>query len=214
MLSKKNIYDISIALSEEMPCWPDSSGVQIKRVKKIEEGSIDNVSIIKMDIHAGTHIDAPWHFVKNGAKVESIDLQRLIGDALVVKILGTTRINADILSEVKIPKSTTRLLLRTDNSSLWEKPNNAFYEDFCALTPCAAQWIVDHKIEVIGIDYLSIQKYQDGPKTHQILLENEVIIIEGLNLIHVNPGLYELICMPIYIKNAEAAPARALLRDI
>jgi arylformamidase len=107
-----------------------------------------------------------------------------------------------------------RLLLRTRNSDLWAAKKIEFRKDFVALTHEAAQWIVDRKIRLIGVDYLSVQRYIDDSRTHQILLGADTIVLEGLNLSNVKAGFYELICLPLRLVGTEAAPARAILRQI
>ena len=101
--------------------------------------------------------------------------------------------------------------MHTGNSSLWEKSENKFYKDFTALTADGAEWLVAQGVKLVGIDYLSIQRYSDGPEVHQILLSAEVIVIEGLNLTDVKEGTYQLYCLPLKLHGLEAAPARVLL---
>ena len=113
-----------------------------------------------------------------------------------------------------LPNGTTRLLLHTRNSELWERGVTEFRKDFVALTSDAAQWLVDQGIRLIGVDYLSVHRYGDGPLTHQILLRAGIIIVEGLNLTDVAPGKYELICLPLRLDGADGAPARAVLRKL
>jgi arylformamidase len=103
--------------------------------------------------------------------------------------------------------------LRTRNSEWWPDGDDQFREDYVALTEDAAQWIVDRGISLVGIDYLSIQRFEDGPATHEILLANEVVILEGADLSGVESGQYELVCLPLCIEGVDGAPARALLRS-
>jgi arylformamidase len=116
------------------------------------------------------------------------------------------------LAALGLPAGTVRLLLKTRNSALWDRPDHKFFEDFAALTPDAAQWVVDRGIRLIGIDYLSIQRFADAVSTtHLVLLGAEVIIVEGLDLREVAPGEYQLTCLPMKLADADGAPVRAIL---
>jgi arylformamidase len=102
-------------------------------------------------------------------------------------------------------------LLRTRNSAFWQDEDRSFRTDYAALSPDGAAWIVGRRIRLIGADYLSVQRFRDGPATHQILMRGGVAILEGINLSAVTPGPYRLICLPLWLGEAEAAPARAVL---
>jgi len=207
-----DIIDISMPLHPHMPTWPGSVGFRLIRVMRLEAGDPANVSRLGCDVHMGTHVDAPRHFLENGDTVEQLPLETLIGPAVVAYLPGVDAITADDLADLALPSGTKRLLLRTRNSDLWTARVNEFREDYVALTADAARWVVEQGICLIGVDYLSVQCYDDSPLTHQILLEEGIIILEGLNLAGVQPGIYELICLPLRLVGAEAAPARAVLR--
>lgn len=206
--------DITLPLSATMPFWPGSTGVNLIEIKRMEKGETDNLSRLDLDLHAGTHLDAPWHFIKNGKTVESIPLQKLMGPAFVAYLPETSLVSEKDLETINLPKGTKRLLLRTRNSDLWRKKINHFVEDFVGLSPEAADWIVQKDILLVGIDYLSIQPFGGSAQSHSKLLEKEIVIVEGLNLTNVTPGSYELFCLPIKIIGAEGAPVRAVLRKL
>ncbi|MBE9507205.1 MAG: cyclase family protein [Chloroflexi bacterium] len=206
-----NYIDISVALHPDIPRWPGTPGFRLEWFKRLEAGDGCNNSRLDIDVHVGTHVDAPLHFVRKGKTVEQLALDVLIGPAQVVYLPDVTSVTAAVLSALTLPSDTTRLLLRTRNSAWWATGVQAFQPDFVALTEDAARWVVEHKIHLIGVDYLSVQRYQDGPAVHQILLGAEVVVVEGLNLAGVEPGQYELICLPLKIVGAEGAPARAVL---
>jgi arylformamidase len=159
----------------------------------------------------GTHVDAPLHFIPGGASIEHLPLAAMIGPAYVADLRMTSQITADTLSNARIPAGTVRLLLHTTNSERWSR-DLPFTPDFVALSPSAAAWIVDHEIALLGVDYLSVQRFRDGPETHQILLDAGVVIVEGLDLSQPEAGEYELIVLPIKLAGAEGAPARAVIR--
>lgn len=167
-----------------------------------------------MDVHVGTHIDAPWHFIADGKTVEEIELNKLLGTAYVADLPGEPEINRQLLEKMDVPGGISRLLLKTDNSEQWLHGMKEFKEDYVALTRSAAEWLVENKFVLVGIDYLSIQKFGDSCLTHEILLGAEIVIVEGLNLANVNEGVYELYCLPLKLAGADGAPARALLRPV
>lgn len=208
-----NVMDISVSLQKGMPIWPESHGFRLVRTMSIADGDDANVSLLTCDVHAGTHVDAPYYFLEDGATVEQISLDALIGKAYVVSLDHVAAISAGDLDNLALPAGAKRLLLHTRNSQLWTQPGNDFHKSFVALDPDAAQWIVNRGIQLIGIDYLSIQSYGVGPEVHQILLEAGVVILEGLDLRGVEAGEYELICLPLKIAVAEGAPARVVLRQ-
>lgn len=210
---KNKFIDITFPISHRLPIWPDSIGYNYKWHLKMPKAG-NNLSSISIDNHTGTHIDAPLHFIENGKSIEQLDLNKLIGLAYVAEIRGVRSIGANDLEASAIPKTCTRLLLKTDNQEYWNRGEKEFQEDFCALDKSGAQWVVDRGIDFVGIDYLSIERFEDGPETHQILLKNEVIIVESLNLKDVESGQFELICLPLKLEGLEGAPVRALLKKI
>lgn len=205
------IIDISVSLHNDIPTWPTSSGIKITKYQSMQSGHSSNISSLYCDVHTGTHVDAPKHFIDNGITIDQLSLHQLIGSATVAFLSDVDEINASDLDNLELPRDCKRLLLRTRNSDLWGEKNSEFRRDYVGLDPKAAKWIVDEGIFLIGVDYLSVQRYEDGPLTHQILLEGGVIIVEGLNLHGVAAGIYNLICLPLKLKDVEGAPARAVL---
>jgi len=205
------IYDISLSISPSLPTWPgDHSPVQIEPVARIAEGSRASVSRINLGTHTGSHVDPPIHFVANGKTVDQLDLEVLIGPALVVDLRGRRAIAAADL-EATVPAGVERVLFKTDNSRLWAE-GTAFTSDYVGLTAEAAHWLVERGLRLVGTDFLSVQRYSDPhPGAHNTLLGAGVIIVEGLNLFDVPPGLYQLICLPLKIAQGDGAPARAVL---
>ena len=209
-----DILDISVPLKSDMPIWPGSVGIRLTRIKTLEAGDPANNSRLDCDVHTGTHVDAPRHFLKDGSTVDELLLDNLIGPATVAYLPGVRTVTPVELADLRLSLGVKRLLLRTSNSELWSARVTEFRRDYVALNAGAARWVVDQGISLIGVDYLSVQCYEDSPLTHQILLQAGVIILEGLNLAGVKPGSYELICLPIRLVGAEAAPARAVLRRV
>jgi arylformamidase len=205
--------DITYEMSPNLPVWPDSIGFTTKWHMTMPERN-NNLSSIEVDTHFGTHLDAPLHFIENGKAVNDIELDKLIGMCYLVSIRNTRSITSAHLEMANIPKECNKLLLKTDNQLYWENGIKTFQKDFCSIDETGAQWIVDNNIHLVGIDYLSIQRFYDGPETHQILLRNEVVIVESVNLEKAVQGWYELICLPLNIQGLEGSPVRAVLKKI
>lgn len=206
------ILDISLPISDRLPVWPGDPQIVLEHYRTISEGNASNDSRIACSVHSGTHVDAPAHFLENGITVEALPLDRLIGPTIVVELPAADIITSEILEAQDLPLGTRRLLFKTKNSALWNDPAHRFNPDFVALSSAAAAWIVKRGIDLVGTDYLSIQMFKDTePLTHRILLEAGVIIVEGLDLRKIQPGNYQLVCLPIKLSGSEGAPARAVL---
>jgi arylformamidase len=179
----------------------------------MEHGDIANVSKISMGSHSGTHMDAPLHFVRDGEGLDEMPLIATMGRARVIEIQDSESVKPRDLDPHEIRRGE-RILFKTQNSARgW--PSAAFIEDFVYVSQEAARYLADRKIQTLGIDYLSVGGfYKDGVETHQALLEAGIWIIEGLDLSQVEPGDYELICLPIKVEGSDGAPARAILRAI
>jgi arylformamidase len=206
------IRDISVPISPEVPVWPGDSNVVLEQIRAISKGDSSTDSRLACSVHTATHVDAPAHFIDNGATVEQLPLEVLIGKAVVIDIPDDDIITPEIIEAQNLPAETERLLFKTRNSALWADPAHPFNTDFVALSAESARWIVHRGIKLVGIDYLSIQMFKDSePLTHRILLEAGMIILEGLNLEGINPGTYKLICLPLKLVGSEGALARVIL---
>lgn len=206
-----SVVDISMPLDARTPVWPGSPGFASYAHSSLKAGDVANATLIEMDVHCGTHVDAPRHFVEDGTTLEAVGLRPFVGPAWLADAVGHAAIDAPLLEALDVPRETTRLLLRTDNS--YARREVPFREDYVALTTDAAQWVVDRGLELIGIDYLSIQRFHDPPDTHQLLLGAGTVILEGVDLHDARPGRWTLMCLPLHLVGAEAAPARALLLE-
>lgn len=200
------IYDISVTISEDTPLWPGDGGLAFKRVKDMDQGDSVNVTQLSMSVHTGTHVDAPCHFYKDGYGIEKLPLDALIGKAQVIEFKGDHHLGADDFADVH--PDTERLLIKTSNSLNWSAQ---FKEDYLGIAADGAEHLVKLGIKSVGVDYLSVAPFTDLVQTHLILLGAEVVIIEGLNLSEVEPGIYTLHCLPIKVAGADGAPARAVL---
>jgi len=203
------LHDISMTVTSA-PVWPGETRPKLDRVKSFAAGDGVEVSELSMCVHTGTHVDAPWHFVNGGTSIGEVGLARFIGPAQVIDVQGTNRIDVAELETAGILAGCKRLLLRTSNSRFSREPD--FDKNYAALTPASAQWLRDRGIGLVGIDYASIEAFDEPDNlTHKILLEAGVVVLEGLDLSRIPAGCYELVCLPLKIGDAEAAPARAVL---
>jgi arylformamidase len=206
------VYDVSLTVSPDLPTWPTDPKILLEQVEKIEAGGIANVSRMDSYVHAGTHIDAPIHFIPGGAAIESIPLDILIGTACVVEIPDTeATITKAVLSQLSIPMDCKRILFKTSNSNYWAHGERKFQENFVALSEDGAEYLISRGICLVGIDYLSIAPFHQPMLTHVTLLKAKVVIVEGLDLSEVDPGNYQLICLPIKLGGSDGAPARVVL---
>lgn len=205
------IIDISVPLEKEMPIWPDSNAISLEQVSNLENNDLANVTSLKMDVHIGTHIENSLHFIADGESIDKILLETLIGPVKVVYLPEIRTITVKDLKNLDLNKNITRLLFKTSNSKLWQKKENKFQKDYVGLDSSAALWLTKTNIKLIGIDYLSIAKFDEAVEVHQILMKNNLIVLETLNLSEVQPGNYKLICLPLKLIGIEAAPARAVL---
>jgi arylformamidase len=206
------VHDISLAIEPGMPTWPTSEGFRVRNAMRIGDGDPANVSVVEMDVHTGTHVEAPLHFLEGGEALDAVALDRFVGPAQVVEIDGPA-VTAQALSGLTIPDGTTRLLVKTENSARWAAGWGPFDERYVALTRDAADWVVKRGIRLVGIDHLSIEQYESDGETHRTLMRSGVVILEGLNLHGIEPGEYTLVAAPIRLAGIEAAPARAVLID-
>lgn len=205
-------YDISPTLGPMTPSWPTDPPVIFKSGKTGEKGAGSRVTGLSMSSHAGSHVDAPRHLFGDGMSVDKLPLDVLIGPAAVVEFTAHI-IDRTLLAASWPPGKVERLLFKTSNSMLWSSP--AFMPMFVGLTADAADYLVERGVKLVGIDYLSIEaEHGTGAPVHRTLLKNNIFIIESLDLSAVEPGEYELICLPLKLDGLDGSPARVVLRDL
>jgi arylformamidase len=204
------IHDISVPIRTGGLVYPGNPTIEIELQQAVAKGAGANVSFVRFGSHTGTHADAAKHFFDNGQTVDLIPLERLIGPAILLKFpddlpsVGARELGAAKIGDHK------RVLLHTRNSALLRR--NEFQRDYTFLAPDGAQFLVDAGVELVGIDYLSIEQFHSGHhKTHRTLLDRSVVILEGLDFSSVSPGVYDLICLPLRLEGCDGAPARAVL---
>lgn len=211
------IYDLSVSISSELPSWPGDPAIKIDNWSSLANGAGANVSALCFSAHTGTHVDAPAHFIEGAKQVEALDLEVLIGEAQVIVVPDDQQKIDEAFVAVNCSPETKRILFKTRNSAFWTGDNTDFRTDFTHLDLEAARRLVAQGVKLVGIDYLSIESFHSRDnEVHRALLSHEVIILEGLNLAHVPPGQYELICLPLRLRTplGDGAPARAVLRTL
>jgi arylformamidase len=208
----KQWIDISRPITPDMPVWPGTPQPVIERVESMERGDSCNVTHLNLSAHTGTHMDAPFHFLNNGAAIEALPLDAVMGPARVIDVPDPVCIRPEHLPhDLGLAE---RVLFKTASGDLcW--PLTRFVEDFVWLSAAAARILAERRTRCVGIDYLSVGGFRkDLVETHEILLSAGVWIIEGLDLRHVPAGRYELACLPLKLPGCDGAPARAALRPL
>ncbi len=212
------IYDISVALTPgETPTYPGDPGIEVGSWSAIARGDAANVSVLNFGAHTGTHIDAPAHFIEGAPGLPSLPLDALVGEARVVEIpedalaVEERHVNEGALG------GASRVLFKTRNSAFWDDPRGRFREDFTYIEPAAARSLASAGVRLVGFDYLSVERFgSDDFETHLALLRHGVVIVEGLDLRAVEPGMYELYFLQLKLAagSCDGAPARAVLRTL
>jgi arylformamidase len=206
--------DASVSLDRPFPHWPTSSGVSVTWASNIDDGDAVRETDLALDVHCGTHVDAPSHVLRDGASVGDLPLEAFLGPVLVVDATGRRVVDEGVIAR-SVPRGTARVLFRTDNSVNQSMRRAEFDEAFVGLSVEAATALAQRpEVLLVGNDYLSIQPYQGDDETHRVLLRRNIAILEGLDLADVEPGDYELAAPPLRIDGAEGAPVRALLRRL
>lgn len=205
----KRIIDISRIIHPGMTFWPYDGGFKITRQMTMKEGSHCNLSSIFFGMHTGTHVDAPYHFIDDAKNISALDLSKFIGLVKVIEIKTGKDIEKTDLQDNKIEKDDI-VFFKTTNSDIGQ--DEPFFENYVAITLSAAEYLAEIGIKTVGIDYLSVEKYNSKKHdVHLALLSKEIGIVEGLYLKDVNPGTYFFSALPLYIDDVEGTPTRAVL---
>lgn len=204
------IIDISMPIYTGMIYYPGDPGARIEPVLRIAQGDIANLSALTMGTHAGTHVDAPHHFEGGPQTVDRMPLEVLVGPARVVDLTGVQGfVSAGDLEEAGVA-GAKRLLIKTTNSRLLSQPD--FTADYVSLADDAADLLVERGVRLVGIDYLSIERFKSKDyHVHHTLLGAGVAVLEAVDLSEVQAGDYELVCLPLKIQGGDGAPARAVI---
>lgn len=212
MSDTPRIYDISLPLRSGGVVYPGNPAISITAQQAISQGAGANVSRLDLGSHSGTHVDSPKHFFDDGAGVDALPLDVLMGPARLLAMgddvmsVGEAELRAHDLAGV------TRVLIRTRNSAWLSAGDPAFHPDYTYLAPDGADYLVSLGVKLVGVDYLSVEQFHSGHhRTHRTLLERGIVIVEGLQLSEPPAGDYELCCLPVKFAGLDGAPARAVL---
>jgi len=205
------LYDITIRLGVESTVWPGDPEYSRELVSSIAEGSVSNVSLLRMTAHTGTHVDTPAHFLAGGRGLDDYGAGEFIRPACVIEVPDAAVI-APAAVEAADVRPGDAVLFKTRNSLDGRIAAGEFFEDGVSLSVEAARRCLDRRAGLVGIDYFTVDAYGDrGFGAHYLLLGAGVLILETINLRDVPPGRYTLLCLPLRLAGAEASPVRAVL---
>ncbi len=204
------IHDVTVPLAPGMLAYPGDPSIEIEAVQRAGDAPY-GLSRMALTTHSGTHVDAPAHVLAGGTTVDQLPLEILLGKARVVELLARERVERADLEALDL-HDDLRVLLKTRMSGQMLKPG--YQEDHVYITVDAAHYLAQAGIKLVGFDYLSIDRSgsADFP-AHHALLAAGVVVIEGLDLSEVEPGEYEMACLPLRVAGGDAAPARVVLRS-
>ncbi len=204
------LIDVSVPLDSNTPTYPGNTPFQVEAIKRLAKGDSSNVSTLHLSAHAGTHVDAPRHFFDDGMGADHLPLEMLCGRTRLIELTTRKGITAEDLAGFDLTEDV-RVLIKTHNSKLWGSP--VFHNDYIGVTESAARLLVERGVKLLGVDYVSVEEFRKpGAPAHRTLLGAGTIVIEGLNLRDVDPGTYEMFCLPLAVVGADGAPARVVLR--
>jgi arylformamidase len=207
----RKVYDISILLGVEDATYPGDDRYRRESVSSIAAGAAYNLSTLTLSAHAGTHVDAPSHFLENAKTIDQFGADNFILPAHVVHIEDRYSIKQDSLGGLEVEKGDA-LLFKTANSMNGLPRSGLFSKEFVYMSEEASDLCIELGVGLVGIDYISIDRYEDDEApVHRKLLGENILILEGIDLKDVPPGDYTLLCPPLKMKGAEASPVRALL---
>jgi arylformamidase len=208
----RKVYDVTLTIHPAMVVYSGNPPVAVDTVKSIAQGGSSNISLLHIGTHTGTHADAPGHFIPGAPGIDSVAPEVLLGLARVYQLPEAHHISRQVLEGLDL-KGVTRLLLGTRNSALLRQ--GQFDTDYAFVSEDAARYLVELGVKLVGVDYLSVEEYQkEGRPTHHTLLRAGVVIVEGLDMTGVPPADYELLCLPLKLRDGDGAPARVLLREL
>lgn len=204
------LYDISVPIGPDSHVIPGDPKFKHRLYRSMETGDPYVVHKISLGNHTGTHVDAPSHFIKDGATISDLSLEVMNGRCRVIEIHHSEKIDVPELQQ-SVLVDDFRVLFKTRNSLLYGAYKH-FHKHYIYVTAEAAKYLVENGIKMVGFDYLSIDRWGDETyPAHKTLLENGVILVEGLNLAEVDEGEYDIACLPLPLGGLDAAPARVIL---
>ena len=211
MIPFKSIYDITVLLGEESIAYPGDPIFSRELVATLKDQGDCELSRLSMSSHSGTHMDAPSHFIQGGKSIDQYGPEDFIFSALILETKDDRIIRPEEMEKIRIDPGDA-LLFKTENSRSGRCKSGAFSEDYVYLSEEAADLCIEKGVGLIGIDYITIDRYKDATfAIHHKILGNNILILEGIDLSEVPPGRFTLFCPALKIKNGEASPVRAFL---
>ena len=207
--------DLTLTISESIPSFPGSPKPQFISWSNLKKDGY-NLELLFLSSHTGTHLDAPFHFVKNGMKINQIPLNRLIGKAVLIKLEKTKNSKISKSDITSFEKKNEKIM---NNSSIffytgWQKnlKKNNYFTENPGLDTSAAKYLASKNINLVGIDSPSIDLGKDESYTvHQILSKNNILIVENLtNLNKISTNEFNFTILPLKLKDATGSPVRAI----
>lgn len=205
-------HDISLNLSTDTVRWVVAPPLEVHERRRMSRGDDVNATALTVSVHAGTHLDAPFHFLPDGAGIDALPLERFIGPALVHQVDDADRYITEAHVNAIPLDGVTRVLFKTRNSALLKRRD--YEPNFVAFSVDAARALVARGLQLVGLDYLSVAHADEQVPVHRAFLDHGVILLEGVDLSEIVPGRYELICFPLRLRGLDGAPCRAVLRDL
>ena len=204
-------HDISLNLSADTVRWVVAPPLEVHERRRMSRGDDVNATALTMSVHAGTHLDAPFHFLPDGAGIDALPLERFIGPAMVHAVDADRYITEAHVDAIPLD-GVTRVLFKTRNSQLLKR--REYDPNFVAFSLEAARALVARGVDLVGLDYLSVAHADEQVPVHRAFLDHGVVLLEGIDLSEIRPGRYELICFPLRLRGLDGAPCRAVLREI
>jgi arylformamidase len=207
----RKIWDISQPLRAGLPVWPGDTAFQAERTWHLDEECPVNVSVFTASTHSGAHADAPLHYDPNGAPIEQVSLYAYLGPCILIDARSCGPIVEAEFVEASVPPGAERVLFRTYDRF----PHDAWRSDFTAVSAAAIEALAERGVRLIGVDAPSLDP-QDSKtlEAHHAVRRSSLAILEGLVLDAPPPGEYELIALPLALAGLDAAPVRAVLREL
>jgi len=204
------LYDATVTIQEGMVTFPGDPPFKLEPFFSTAQGDPFNLALMSLGTHLGTHVDPPAHYLEGGATVDQLPLESLVGPGVVLDLRGRPCIDRAALEQAPLGDHV-RVLIKTDNGPLLLE--SQFHPDYVYLTEDGARYLVQRGVLLVGIDYCSIERYQNpGAPVHRLLLTAGAVVVECAHLLQVPAGVYEIFCLPLKVLGADGAPARLLLR--
>lgn len=204
------LIDISRPIYSGMPVWPGDTDARFDIVVRIAEGAVVNIGALKISIHTGTHVDAPWHYADAGETIDRVQPDAYVGPARVIDARGRASLGRELFDGIDLAP-TPRVLFRTD---VWTNPK-AFPRDWPTMDEGMPDWLASQGVKLVGLDIPSVDKLESKTlPVHLACFRAGLLILESTDLHAVEPGVYELIALPLLVRGGDGSPVRAVLRTL